>query len=140
MAAEDWPPLSTLYLCPLRALLNDLLPRLERYASFTGHRVGLWHGDVGDAERRRLVGDPPDVLLTTPESLEAILISTRVDAGGFFRRLRAAIIDEVHAFASDDRGWHLLAVLARLEHLADRELQRIGLSATSAIPRRCWVG
>lgn len=134
IAAEGWPPLSTLYLCPLRALLNDLLPRLERYASFTGHRVGLWHGDVGDAERRRLVTDPPDVLLTTPESLEAILISTRVDAGGFFQRLRTVIVDEVHSFASDDRGWHLLAVLARLEHLAHEELQRIGLSATVGNP------
>ncbi len=134
ISAESWKPLSTLYLCPLRALLNNLLPRLERYVAFTGHRVGLWHGDVGDRERRRLDADPPDVLLTTPESLEAILISTRVDAGVFFRQLRATIVDEVHAFAGDDRGWHLLAVLARLEHLAGRALQRIGLSATVGNP------
>lgn len=134
IAAEGWDALSTLYLCPLRALLNNLLPRLERYVGFTGHRVGLWHGDVGDAARRRLVAEPPDVLLTTPESLEAILISTRIDAHVFFRNLRVAIVDEVHAFAGDDRGWHLLAVLARLERLAGRPLQRIGLSATVGNP------
>jgi ATP-dependent helicase Lhr and Lhr-like helicase len=134
ISVEGWQPLSTLYLCPLRALLNNLLPRLERYASYTGHRIGLWHGDVGDTERHRLVADPPDVLLTTPESLEAMLMSTRVDASSFFARVRAVIIDEVHAFASDDRGWHLLAVLARLEHIASTELQRIGLSATVGNP------
>lgn len=134
ISAEGWRPLSTLYLCPLRALLNNLLPRLERYVSFTGHRVGMWHGDVGPTERRRLVADPPDVLLTTPESLEAILISAGVDAGAFFRSLRCVVVDEVHAFAGDDRGWHLLTVLARLERLAGAELQRIGLSATVGNP------
>jgi ATP-dependent Lhr-like helicase len=134
IADQAWRPLSTLYLCPLRALLNDLHPRLERYASYGGHRVGLWHGDVGAAERQRLVTQPPDVLLTTPESLEAILISTRVDARRLFANVRAAIIDEAHAFAGDDRGWHLLAVLARLQHITGTEIQRVGLSATVGNP------
>jgi ATP-dependent Lhr-like helicase len=129
-----WRPLSALYLCPLRALLNDLLPRLERYASFVGARVGLWHGDVGPAERQRLVVDPPDVLLTTPESLEAMSLSTRVDSHRFLGAVRAVIVDEVHAFASDDRGWHLLALLERLQHLTGNEIQRVGLSATVGNP------
>lgn len=134
LATERWRPLSTLYLCPLRALLNNLHPRLERYLAFTGHRAGLWHGDVGAGQRRRLLVEPPDLLLTTPESLEAMLMSTRVDAEVTFADLRAVIVDEVHAFAGDDRGWHLLAVLARLERLAGRPLQRIGLSATVGNP------
>lgn len=135
IAAERWRPLSVLYLCPLRALLNNLLPRLERYCSFVGLRPGLWHGDVGPAERQRLVADPPDVLLTTPESLEAMFLSTRVDAHRFLGGVRAVIVDELHAFASDDRGWHLLALLERIEHLrGGDEIQRIGLSATVGNP------
>lgn len=134
IASERRRPLSTLYLCPLRALLNDLHPRLERYGAWVGARVGLWHGDVGPAERQRLIADPPDVLLTTPESLEAMFLSTRVNAHLFLGSVRTVVIDEIHAFAGDDRGWHLLALLARLQHLTDAEIQRIGLSATVGNP------
>ena len=126
--------MSVLYLAPLRALLNNLLPRLEAYGSFVGRRVGLWHGDTSQAERARMITDPPDVLLTTPESLEAMLISRRVDPTWMFANLRAVVIDEVHAFAAADRGWHLLAVLERLAHFAERDLQRVGLSATVGNP------
>lgn len=134
IAAERWRPLSTLYLCPLRALLNNLLPRLQSYGGFVGAGVGLWHGDVGPAERQRLVVDPPDLLLTTPESLEAMFLSTRVDTHRLLGNVRSVIVDEVHAFASDDRGWHLLALLERIQHLSGIELQRVGLSATVGNP------
>ncbi len=134
IATERWRPLSTLYLCPLRALLNNLLPRLQSYAGYVGARAGLWHGDVGPAERQRLVVDPPDILLTTPESIEAIFLSTRVDAHRLLSAVRSVIVDEVHAFASDDRGWHLLALLERIQHLTGTELQRVGLSATVGNP------
>ena len=134
MAAQDWRPLSVLYLAPMRALLNDLLPRLESYGHFVGRRVDLWHGDTPQSRRSRIVSDPPDLLLTTPESLESMLISRRVNQNWLFPHLRAVIIDEVHAFAGADRGWHLLAVLERLTRLAGRDLQRIGLSATVGNP------
>ena len=134
MAAQDWQPLSVLYLAPMRALLNDLLPRLESYGHFVGRRVDLWHGDTPQSRRSRIVSDPPDLLLTTPESLESMLISRRVNQNWLFPHLRAVIIDEVHAFAGADRGWHLLAVLERLTRLAGRDLQRIGLSATVGNP------
>ncbi|QGG94370.1 DEAD/DEAH box helicase [Actinomarinicola tropica] len=134
MASEGWAPLSVLYLCPLRALVNNLEPRLRAYASYTGHRVGAWHGDVGPTARARLVQEPPDLLLTTPESLEAILISRRVDERWLLGNVRAVVVDEVHAFAEADRGWHLLSVLERITHLAGREVQRIGLSATVGNP------
>ncbi len=134
IATERWQPISVLYLAPLRALLNNLEPRLTQYTAFTGHRADVWHGDVSQSSRSRILGDPPDILATTPESLEAMLISTRVDPRRFFRNLRTAVIDEVHSFASDDRGWHLLAVLQRLGHLAGNEIQRLGLSATVGNP------
>ena len=74
------------------------------------------------------------MLLTTPESLEAMLISLKVEHGRLFTDLRAVVVDEVHAFAGDDRGWHLLAVLERLTRVAGRPIQRIGLSATVGNP------
>ena len=76
------------------------------------------------------------MLLTTPESLEAMLISLKVEHGRLFTDLRAIVVDEVHAFAGDDRGWHLLAVLERLTRVTRRPIQRIGLSATVGNPDR----
>lgn len=134
MAAENWTGLSVLYLCPLKALLNNLLPRLELYGGWTGRRVALWHGDSTASQRKSILSDPPDLLLTTPESLEAMLVSANVDHRGFFADLQAVVVDEVHAFGSGDRGWHLLAVLERLSRIAGRRMQRIGLSATVGNP------
>ncbi|MBO0923779.1 DEAD/DEAH box helicase [Cellulomonas sp. zg-ZUI199] len=134
MVQEEWTGLSVLYVTPLRALLNNLYPRVTKYADWLGRRVGLWHGDVGDTERKRILAEPPDILLTTPESLEAMLVSRRVDHDRFFSGVRAIVVDELHAFAASDRGWHLLGVLARLERLAQRPIQRVGLSATVGNP------
>lgn len=134
MADAEWRGLSVLYVTPLRALLNNLHPRLTGYASWVGRTVGLWHGDTTSGERRRLLADPPDVLLTTPESLEAMLVSANVDHLALFAHLRVVVVDELHAFAGDDRGWHLLSVLERLQRLAGRRLQRIGLTATVGNP------
>jgi ATP-dependent Lhr-like helicase len=134
MLSESWQGLSVLYVCPIRALLNNLEERLSFYCSLLGRRCGLWHGDVGQAARSAILREPPDILLTTPESLEAILISRRTDRSYFFGSLQAVIVDEVHAFAGDDRGWHLLAVLERIAKLANRQPQRIGLSATIGNP------
>lgn len=137
MLDERWEGLSVLYVCPLRALLNDLLPRAEQLCGFVGRRAALWHGDVPAGDRARILRDPPDLLLTTPESLEAMAISTRVDHRRLLGGVRAVVVDEVHAFAGDDRGWHLLAVLARLDALLDVRVQRIGLSATVGNPE--WL-
>jgi ATP-dependent helicase Lhr and Lhr-like helicase len=135
MEAAGWTGLSVIYVCPLKALLNNLLPRLETYAGWLGRRVALWHGDVSTAQRQAILRDPPDLLLTTPESLESMLVSTKVDHRTWFAGLRAVVVDEVHAFAGDDRGWHLLCVLERLTHLCGRPLQRLGLSATVGNPQ-----
>ena len=135
MVGEEWRGLSVLYVAPLRALLNNLYPRITKYGEWLGRRVGLWHGDVGDTERKHILTEPPDILLTTPESLEAMLVSLRVDHDRFFSGLRAIVVDELHSFAASDRGWHLLGVLARLERIAGRPIQRVGLSATVGNPQ-----
>lgn len=134
MAEHDWQGTSVLYVCPLRALLNNLQPRLHGYAQWLGRTAAVWHGDVAQSARQRILRERPDILLTTPESLEAMLVSTKVDPRVLFAGLRAVVVDEVHAFAGDDRGWHLLAVLERLARIAGRDLQRIGLSATVGNP------
>ncbi len=141
MLSEDWRGLSVLYVCPIRALLNNLEQRLSFYAGLVGRTCGLWHGDVAQAAKSKTLAEPPDILLTTPESLEALLISRRTDRFFFFGSVRAIIIDEIHAFAGDDRGWHLLAVLERIRHITKQNMQRIGLSATVGNPERllCWL-
>ena len=134
MATEEWPGPSVLYVCPIKALLNNLESRLSRYGSFVGRSVQVWHGDIGQGAKARAKRSAPDILLTTPESLEGMLISTKVDRAAWFGNVRVVIVDELHAFAGDDRGWHLRAVIKRIEAYAMQPIQRIGLSATVGNP------
>lgn len=134
MDVEDWHGVSVLYVAPIRALLNNQEARLSRLTGLIGRRAGKWHGDVKEPARRRMIDDPPDVLAITPESLEAMLLSTRTPARRFLAHVRAVVIDEVHAFAGDDRGAHLAALLERISRLAESDIQRIGLSATVGDP------
>lgn len=134
MIAGHWSGTTILYVTPLRALLNNLHVRVSSYSSWLGRTSGLWHGDIGQSERRRMLAERPDILLTTPESIEAMLVSRRVDHERFLGSVRAVVIDELHAFAGSDRGWHLLAVLERVEQIAGHQIQRVGLSATVGNP------
>ncbi|MFE0733418.1 DEAD/DEAH box helicase [Streptomyces sp. NPDC058855] len=135
MTAGSWSGTSVLYLCPLKALLNNLVTRIDGYAQWLGRSAALWHGDTKESQRRRIRTERPDILLTTPESLEAMLIGVKTDHAHLLGGVRAVVVDEVHAFAGDDRGWHLLAVLERLERMTGRAIQRIGLSATVGNPK-----
>ncbi|CCF62562.1 DEAD/DEAH box helicase [Nocardia cyriacigeorgica] len=134
MAQNQWTGTSILYLCPLKALLNNLVTRIDAYAQWLGRSAALWHGDISNSKRDRIRREHPDILLTTPESLEAMLIGTKTDHNAFLSSIRAVVVDEVHAFAGDDRGWHLLAVLERLQRISGRPIQRVGLSATVGNP------
>ncbi|WP_314224096.1 DEAD/DEAH box helicase [Streptomyces zaehneri] len=134
MTEQKWTGTSVLYLCPLKALLNNLVGRVDGYAQWLGRRAALWHGDTKESQRQRIRAEAPDILLTTPESLEAMLIGVKTDHARLLGSVRAVVIDEVHAFAGDDRGWHLLAVLERLERVTGRPIQRVGLSATVGNP------
>jgi ATP-dependent helicase Lhr and Lhr-like helicase len=141
MDAGDWKPVSVLYLSPIRALLNNQEARVARYAGTIGRRVFKWHGDTAQNQRRTFLKDPADILLTTPESLEAMMMSPKIPAARLFKGLRAVIIDEIHAFAGEDRGAHLAAILERLSRFCGVDVQRIGLSATVGNPEEIlrWV-
>lgn len=141
LAEENPIGLSIIYICPLRALLNNLHIRLQEYCAMVGRSCGLWHGDVSSSARNRIRKEHPDILLTTPESLEVMLISKQSEGRDMLRGVRAVVIDEIHSFAGDDRGWHLLSLLERISVLAGREIQRIGLSATVGNPEEllAWM-
>lgn len=132
---EHRTPVSVLYVCPTKALLNNQEDRLRQYARMVGLDVFKWHGDVSASVKARFRREPAHILLTTPESIEVMLISAKTDARALFAGLGTVIIDEVHAFAGDDRGAHLVSILERLSEFCDRDIQRIGLSATVGNPR-----
>ena len=134
MDTQQWGAPSVLYLSPIKALLNNQQARLDRLAALLSRRVFKWHGDVTPSEKRAFLKDPTDILMTTPESLEVMLISEKVPSRLLFKNLRAVVIDEVHAFAGDDRGAHLVALLERLQRHCGVDVQRIGLSATVGNP------
>jgi ATP-dependent helicase Lhr and Lhr-like helicase len=136
MISEKWDALSVIYVCPLKALLNNLHQRLSHYAALHGRRCEVWHGDISTSRKDNIRYTPPDILLTTPESLEGMLVSVNPLGRQMLGTVRIVIIDEIHSFAGDDRGWHLLSVLERVTHLAGREIQRIGLSATVGNPEQ----
>ena len=131
---DESPPVSALYVCPIRALLNNQEERLKGYARMVGLDVFKWHGDVSDSRKQGFRQAPAHILMTTPESLEVMLISSRTDARSLFRGLATVVVDEVHAFAADDRGAHLASIIERLVCLCQRDVQRIGLSATVGNP------
>ncbi|MFF7457426.1 ATP-dependent helicase [Kitasatospora sp. NPDC008115] len=128
-----------LYISPLKALAVDVERNLR--APLAGLRqaavrlglpepdvqVGIRSGDTPAADRRRFATHPPDILITTPESLFLLLTSASRDA---LRGIDTVILDEVHAVAGTKRGAHLALSLERLDELLDRPARRIGLSAT----------
>ncbi|MBN1536881.1 MAG: DEAD/DEAH box helicase [Anaerolineales bacterium] len=131
---EQRKPVSVLYISPLRALLNNQEPRLKRLAQIVGLDAFKWHGDVPQTARRRFLAEPCHLLMITPESLEVIMMSPMIDKARLFSSLRFTVIDEIHNFASGDRGAHLLAVLERIKRYTENDIQRIGLSATVGNP------
>jgi ATP-dependent Lhr-like helicase len=142
MDSEDRAPTSVLYIAPIRALLNNQEARLQSLTALIGRRAFKWHGDVSQSARTKFVREPADVLAITPESLEAMLMSTRVPGKRLLSNVRAVVIDEVHAFAADDRGSHLMALLERVQRVCRHDIQRIGLSATVGDPEAIvdWLG
>uniref|UniRef100_UPI001FDF903F DEAD/DEAH box helicase n=1 Tax=Nocardia higoensis TaxID=228599 RepID=UPI001FDF903F len=130
---------SVLYVSPLKALAVDVernlrapLAGITRTAARLGLEapeitVGVRSGDTSQAARRAMQRTPPDILITTPESLFLMLTSAARET---LRTVRTVIVDEVHAVAGSKRGAHLALSLARLDLLTERPAQRIGLSAT----------
>jgi ATP-dependent helicase Lhr and Lhr-like helicase len=123
-----------LYIAPIKALLNNQAERLGLYTEMVGLTRFLWHGDIKNSEKKAFLRQPTTLLMTTPESLEVMLMSAGIDHKALFGDLRAVVIDEVHALAGSDRGAHLLSVLERACQVSKNDLQRIGLSATVGNP------
>ena len=126
--------ISVIYITPLRALNRDLLKRLDFWSRKLAFTVEIRHGDTPQKERRRQSLKPPDFLVTTPETLQAILPGRRMQA--HLRHVRWVVIDEVHELADDRRGVQLTVGLERLRRITNREFQRIGLSATVGNPEQ----
>ncbi|HEY3141149.1 MAG TPA: DEAD/DEAH box helicase [Acidimicrobiales bacterium] len=139
LAEDDAPQTRVVYISPLRALAVDVEKNLRaplagiRLAAerlgvpFREPTVGLRTGDTSPEDRRKLVRNPPDILVTTPESLYLMLTSQARDT---LRGVEAVIVDEIHSLVPTKRGAHLALTLERLEAWAERPVQRIGLSAT----------
>ena len=154
---RPWPTgFKALYVTPLRALNRDLEGRLRSWAERLGLSLGVRHGDTSQAERARQARKPPDLLITTPETVQLLLF------GDTLRRhlntVRAVVVDEVHDLAASERGAQLMVALERIEEAIaqpeslrlvkaaertgpttlsatpDGAFQRIGLSATVAAP------
>ena len=117
------------YVSPLKALSYDIERNLRAPLRGIGAdlRVAIRTGDTPQRERAQMLREPPDILITTPESLYLMLTS---QAREILRGAEWVILDEIHAVAATKRGAHLALTLERLDALAGRELQRIGLSAT----------
>src|SRR5579884_2723236 len=117
-----------IYVTPLRALNNDVLRRIVKYAQSESLRVEIRHGDTTARARKNILENPPDILITTPESLEVVLTNEKMLAA--LKGLQWIIVDEVHELVANERGAHLSISLERLHAASLQTVTRIGLSAT----------
>ncbi len=132
--AERLHGIKILYITPLRALNRDLLERLEWWCNNLDVKLATRHGDTETAERTRQARGPPDMLITTPETLQAIIPGRLMRQ--HLQQVRWVIVDEVHEMADSKRGSQMALALERLRWVTGKEFQLIGLSATIGSPEK----
>jgi ATP-dependent helicase Lhr and Lhr-like helicase len=124
----------SIYIGPLKALINDQFARLDHLCERLDISVHRWHGDVSAAHKQQMRSNPSGILLITPESLESNFINYGSLVPRLYRDLDYVVVDEVHSFLGNVRGVHLLSLLSRLRTATRRQPRMIGLSATLGDP------
>ncbi|RPI05582.1 MAG: DEAD/DEAH box helicase [Ignavibacteriae bacterium] len=122
--------IDSVYISPLKALINDQFDRLDLLCEHLNVSVSRWHGDVSQSKKKLVLEDPKGILLITPESLESLFVNHGTAIPRLFSGIKFIVIDELHSFIGSERGRQLQSLLRRLDLSINKTVPRIALSAT----------